>query len=101
MALHEKNLPFESRVINLASNEQYEPWFLLLNPKGEVPVLQDTGKIIPDSTRIIDYLEDNFSNGKLDFVWGGGGNIVMCHTSDSQSVNRLSGPSEKFEIYMQ
>lgn len=68
MALHEKNLPFESRVINLANNEQYEPWFLRLNPKGEVPVLQDTGKIISDSTRIIDYLEDNFSNGKVDFV---------------------------------
>lgn len=43
--------------------EQYERWFLQLNPKGEVPVLQDTGKIIPDSARIIDYLEDNFSNG--------------------------------------
>lgn len=34
-----------------------------LNPKGEVPVLKDGVKIIPDSTRIIDYLEDNFSNG--------------------------------------
>lgn len=63
MALHEKKLPFESHIINLIKGQQYEPWFLQLNPKGEVPVLQDTGKIIPDSTRIIDYLEDNFSNG--------------------------------------
>lgn len=65
MALYEKNLPFESHIVNITKGAQYEPWFLQLNPKGEVPVLQDTGKIIPDSTRIIDYLEDNFSNGTL------------------------------------
>lgn len=64
MALYEKNLPFESQVVNIQKGEQYESWFLKLNPRGEVPVLQDTGKIIPDSARIIDYLEDNFSNGK-------------------------------------
>ncbi|RZC37886.1 ganglioside-induced differentiation-associated protein 1, partial [Asbolus verrucosus] len=63
MALHEKNLSFDSKIVNLIKNEQYRPWFLYLNPRGEVPVLQDTGKIIPDSARIIDYLEDNFSNG--------------------------------------
>lgn len=64
MALHEKNLPFETHDIDL-NGEQYKPWFLEINPRGEVPVLQDTGKIIPDSARIIDYLEDNFSNGKI------------------------------------
>lgn len=64
MALHEKNLPFESYTIDITKGAQYEPWFLQLNPRGEVPVLQDTGKIIPDSSRIIEYLEDNFSNGK-------------------------------------
>lgn len=63
MALHEKNLPFEVHIVDLIKGAQYEPWFLQLNPRGEVPVLQDTGKIIPDSGRIIDYLEDNFSNG--------------------------------------
>lgn len=63
MALHEKNLAFDSKIVNLIKNEQYQPWYLYLNPRGEVPVLQDTGKIIPDSARIIDYLEDNFSNG--------------------------------------
>ncbi|KAF2899502.1 hypothetical protein ILUMI_06674 [Ignelater luminosus] len=65
MALHEKNLPFETRFINLQTREQYEPWYLKINPRGEVPVLQDTGKIIPDSARIIDYLEDNFNNGDI------------------------------------
>lgn len=62
MALYEKNLPFATHDIDL-DGEQYKPWFLQINPKGEVPVLQDADKIIPDSARIIDYLEDNFSNG--------------------------------------
>lgn len=63
MALHEKRLSFESHPVNIMKGAQYEPWFLKINPKGEVPVLQDDAKIIPDSNRIIDYLEDNFSNG--------------------------------------
>ncbi|KAK4876661.1 hypothetical protein RN001_009167 [Aquatica leii] len=63
MSLYEKNLPFEKQFINLVKEVQYEPWFLKLNPRGQIPVLQDTGKVIPDSARIIDYLEDNFSNG--------------------------------------
>lgn len=63
MALIEKRLPFKSHVVNIVKGEQYKPWFLEINPRGEVPVLKDGVKIIPDSARIIDYLEDNFSNG--------------------------------------
>ncbi|KAK7865427.1 hypothetical protein R5R35_012791 [Gryllus longicercus] len=63
LALHEKKLPYKSHIVNLIKGEQYQPWFLHINPRGEVPVLKDGIKIIPDSGRIIDYLEDNFSNG--------------------------------------
>lgn len=63
MALHEKKLPYKEHVINLTKGEQYQPWFLRINPRGEVPVLKDGVRIIPDSGRILDYLEDNFSNG--------------------------------------
>lgn len=63
MALHEKKVPFSCREIQITRGEQYEPWYLQINPKGEVPVLQDGVRVIPDSSRIIDYLEDNFSNG--------------------------------------
>ncbi|XP_013782380.1 ganglioside-induced differentiation-associated protein 1-like [Limulus polyphemus] len=62
-ALHEKRLHFKSNIVNLSKGEQYQPWYLKLNPRGEVPVLKDGVKVIPDSERIIDYLEDNFSNG--------------------------------------
>lgn len=63
MALYEKRVPFKSQVVSLLAKEQYEPWFLRLNPRGEVPVLTDGVKVIPDSVRIVEYLEDNFSNG--------------------------------------
>lgn len=74
MALYEKHLSFNSHLIDLTKNEQYNPWFLQINPRGEVPVLQDSGKIIPDSSRIIDYLDDNFNNGKY------------LHLSDSLNI---------------
>ncbi|XP_014271167.1 ganglioside-induced differentiation-associated protein 1 isoform X2 [Halyomorpha halys] len=63
IALFEKKLPFKQSVVDITSGENYKPWFLDINPRGEVPVLKDGVKIIPDSSRIIDYLEDNFSNG--------------------------------------
>ncbi|KAF6203152.1 hypothetical protein GE061_003568 [Apolygus lucorum] len=63
LALNEKKLPFVSHVIDITKGKQYDPWYLEnINPRGEVPVLNDTTKLIPDSARIIDYLEDNFSN---------------------------------------
>jgi len=73
MALHEKKLPFKTHFVNIAKSEQYQPWFLEMNPRGEVPVLKDGVKIIPDSSRIIDYLEDNFSNGMQYCM------ILLCH----------------------
>lgn len=66
MALYEKRVPFKSQVVSLLAKEQYKPWFLRLNPRGEVPVLTDGVKVIPDSVRIVEYLEDNFSNGRSD-----------------------------------
>ncbi|XP_069999685.1 ganglioside-induced differentiation-associated protein 1 [Penaeus vannamei] len=65
MSLYEKRVPFKSQIVSLYAQEQYEPWFLRLNPRGEVPVLTDGVKVIPDSSRIIEYLEDNFSNGQF------------------------------------
>ncbi|KAG7165070.1 Ganglioside-induced differentiation-associated protein 1-like [Homarus americanus] len=65
MALYEKRVPFKTQIVSLLAEEQYEPWFLKLNPCAEVPVLTDGVKVIPDSTRIIEYLEDNFSNGQF------------------------------------
>lgn len=57
MALYEKNIEFEPLVIDITKGEQYSPWFLEINPRGEIPVLKVNNTVIPDSTRILDYLE--------------------------------------------
>ncbi|HUK01275.1 MAG TPA: glutathione S-transferase family protein [Steroidobacteraceae bacterium] len=58
--LKEKNLPFESVYVDLHKFEQHEPWFVKLNPEGQVPVLEHDGAIITHSTIIGEYLEDAF-----------------------------------------
>ncbi len=58
--LHEKGLAFESRYVDLGKFEQHEPWFLELNPEGQVPVLVHDGAIVRHTTVINEYLEDAF-----------------------------------------
>ncbi|XP_012255596.2 ganglioside-induced differentiation-associated protein 1 [Athalia rosae] len=65
LALYEKKLEFKKREVDITRGEQYGSWFLGLNPRGEVPVLQDGDKIIPESVRIIDYLEDHFNGDNV------------------------------------
>ncbi|HWU43967.1 MAG TPA: maleylacetoacetate isomerase [Bdellovibrio sp.] len=57
-ALNLKNLDYEYRPINLLKGEQNGPEYRKLNPLGGVPTLVHNGKIIPDSTAIIEYLEE-------------------------------------------
>lgn len=61
LCLHEKGIPFSTHFVNIASGEQYQPSFLKINPKGEVPVIKDGDSIIIDSAKIIDYLEEESS----------------------------------------
>ena len=65
MILDEKGLDFETQDINLFKNEQYNPEYLKLNPKGVVPTLDHDGNIIIESTLICEYLDDTFPNPSL------------------------------------
>lgn len=56
--LAEKGIEIEREMIDLRKNEQFEPAFLAINPRGTVPVLQlDDGTPIDDSVAICRYLE--------------------------------------------
>ncbi|CAB3251651.1 unnamed protein product [Arctia plantaginis] len=57
IALYEKNIYFEPLFVDITKGEQYSSWFLDINPRGEIPVLKVKDQVIPDSTRILDYLE--------------------------------------------
>ena len=58
LALAEKGIPYRSRQVNLGQFENYAEWFMRINPKGQVPVLEDNDKYILDSENIIKYLDD-------------------------------------------
>src|SRR4029453_12581436 len=60
ISFKEKKLPFESIYVDLHKFEQHEPWFVKINPEGQVPALDHDGVIITHTTVIGEYLEDAF-----------------------------------------
>ena len=60
ITLREKGLQWEEHNINLFLNQQYDPAYLKLNPKGVVPTLVDDDIAIIESTLICEYLDDRY-----------------------------------------
>jgi glutathione S-transferase len=65
IVLAEKELSYEFANVDLRKGEQRRPEFLRLNPFGKVPVLEDEGVVIYDSTVINEYLEDEYPHPSL------------------------------------
>ena len=59
IALTEKNIPFEKKLIDLANKPD---WFLELSPTGKVPVLLTGDDVIFESSVIVEYIEDITDN---------------------------------------
>nr|XP_015208881.1 PREDICTED: ganglioside-induced differentiation-associated protein 1 isoform X2 [Lepisosteus oculatus] len=62
LAIAEKGLKCKEYDVSLPLSEHNEPWFMRLNPAGEVPVLTHNDNIICDATQIIDYLDQTFKD---------------------------------------
>lgn len=60
LALAEKGLAYESRVIDWGKQEHLSDWYLELNPNGVVPTLVHDGQPVVDSSVICEYLEERF-----------------------------------------
>ncbi|HTA18013.1 MAG TPA: glutathione transferase [Polyangia bacterium] len=60
VALREKNLPFETRIVALQRGAQHEPAFVGASLTARVPVLVDGALSISESSAIVEYLEDRF-----------------------------------------
>ena len=56
--LHYKNINYSMEILDLFSGDQLKPEYLSINPNGVVPALVHDGKIVLDSSVIIEYLED-------------------------------------------
>lgn len=65
VVLWEKDLEFETVVVDLKAGEQKTPEFLKLNPYGKVPVLIDDETVVYDSTIINEYIEDEYPEPPL------------------------------------
>ena len=58
LALVEKGLVFDERILDLFGGDQLKPEYLKINPNGVVPTLVDEGNPVIDSSVIIEYLDD-------------------------------------------
>jgi glutathione S-transferase len=63
--LNLKGVPRHSHPVDLPNNDNMQPWFLGINPRGLVPVLVDDGVVHIESNDIIQYLEKKFPAPKL------------------------------------
>ena len=62
-ALHENGLSFSEHLLDLFSGDQLKPEYLAINPNGVVPTLIDDGRVIIDSSVIVEYIDEVYAEG--------------------------------------
>jgi glutathione S-transferase len=65
LALFEKGLKYEERLVDLFRAEQFDPEYLKLNPKAVVPTLVHDGRPVVESTLICEYIDAAFPGPPL------------------------------------
>ncbi len=58
IVLHEKEAEWTGEVVDVLRGEQFQDWYLALNPNAVVPTLVHDGRAIVESTVICEYLDD-------------------------------------------
>src|SRR5208283_1170153 len=108
VTLEELGLPYETHAMNLAKNEQKEPWFLAINPNGRIPAIIDrdcANLAIFESGAIMIHLAEKAGRllpkdpaGRarvlswLMFQMGGVGPMMVKRTSFSATSRRRFSP---------
>ncbi|MDA0656102.1 MAG: glutathione S-transferase family protein [Proteobacteria bacterium] len=66
LALCEKGIPGQTKAVDIGPLlENFRPWFMRINPKGLVPVIEHNGRFLTEAIDIIRYLDSNFPGPKL------------------------------------
>ncbi|MFQ5624941.1 MAG: glutathione S-transferase family protein [Paracoccaceae bacterium] len=66
LALAEKGVAYSRRTIDImATAEQFQPWYVALNPKAVVPTLRIGDEIVTDTIRIVTRVDDEFDGPPL------------------------------------
>ena len=65
LVMAEKDVAFESIILDLQAGDQFNPDFKKLNPAAQVPALRDGEKLFTESTVISEYLQDAYPEPSL------------------------------------
>lgn len=65
LVLAEKNLAWDGEILDLQRGDQHRPEYRRLNPNAVVPTLLHDGKVLIESTLIIEYLDEAFADPPL------------------------------------
>ena len=95
LVLYEKRLPFRSHLMDLRKFEQHAPDYLKLNPNGVVPTLVHQGRVIIESSVIMEYLDDSFPDVLLrpDDAWGRARVRLWLKFSDDVAYQAVYAPT--------
>ncbi len=92
LALEEKGLAWSGRVIDIVQKqEQLEPWYLKLNPKGVIPTLEvrnGTTQVVTNSADIIRHIA-SLSEGN---------GLLPQSESDNKLVNKLINLADEIDL---
>ncbi len=66
LGMAEMGVPYRSHEVDIGFKlENFEPWYVRLNPRAVVPTLQDEGMIVTDSARILRYAAKKWAPAML------------------------------------
>ena len=65
VALREKQIACEEVEVDLPGGAHKTPEFLRMNPAGKLPILEDDGFVVAESTAILEYLEERHPTPSL------------------------------------
>ena len=65
LGLAEKGVPYTSRIVNLPRGEHLEPWYGEIHPGSVVPALVHDGRVVIESTDILEYIDATFPGPTL------------------------------------
>lgn len=65
MALEHKGIVYERKTLSFDEGDLKRPWYLALNPRGRVPVIDDDGFVLYESAAIVEYIEERWPQPRL------------------------------------
>jgi GSH-dependent disulfide-bond oxidoreductase len=65
LALAEKGVEYQSHYLDLLNFDQHKPEYLKINPDGTIPAMVHDGKILTESTPMMEYIDEAFDGPPL------------------------------------